>query len=274
MARHTLGVIIGNRDFFPDILVSEARRDVLTLCESLGIDVVLLGEHDTKRGAVETWHDARACADLLRAHRDRIDGVLVCLPNFGDEKGVADTLKLAGLGVPVLVQAYPDDLTHLQVERRRDAFCGKVSVCNNLNQYGIPYSLTQRHTLRVSSPEFREELVAFLGVCRVVTGLRGARIGAIGARPNAFNTTRYSEKLLQAAGISVSTLDLSEVLEGARRLGDDDPRVTQAFADINGYAPSPGVPNVALTSMAKLGVVVLEWATRLDLHATAIQFWS
>lgn len=274
MARHTLGVIIGNRDFFPDVLVSEARRDILALCESLDIDVVLLGEHETKRGAVETWQDAKICADLLRAHRDRIDGVLVCLPNFGDEKGVADTLKLAGLGVPVLVQAYPDDLAQLQVERRRDAFCGKVSVCNNLNQYGIAYSLTERHTVPVSSAEFREELKAFLGVCRVVKGLRGARIGAIGARPNAFNTTRYSEKLLQAAGISVSTLDLSEVLEGARRLSDDDPRVRQAFIDITGYAPSPGVPNASLTSMARLGVVVLEWATRLDLHATAIQCWS
>jgi L-fucose isomerase-like protein len=274
MARHTLGVIIGNRDFFPDVLVSEARKDVLALCASLDVECVLLGEGQTKLGAVETWAHAKACADLFRQHRDRIDGVLVCLPNFGDEKGVADTLKLAELNVPVLVQGYPDDLDQLHVERRRDAFCGKVSVCNNLNQYGIPFSLTERHTLHVAAPEFREELLKFLGVCRVVKGLRGARIGAIGARPNAFNTTRYSEKLLQSAGISVSTLDLSEVLENARRLRDDDPRVRQKLADIAGYAPAPNVPNASLALMAKLGVVVLEWASQLDLQATAIQCWS
>jgi L-fucose isomerase-like protein len=274
MARHTLGIVIGNRDFFPDVLVAEARKDILALCESLDVECVILGEDQTKLGAVETWAHARACGDLFRAHRDAIDGVLVCLPNFGDEKGVADALKLAGLDVPVLVQGYPDDLGQFNVERRRDAFCGKVSVCNNLNQYGIPFSLTDRHVVHAASPDFREELQRFLGVCRVVNGLRGARIGAIGARPNAFNTTRYSEKLFQAAGISVSTLDLSEVLERARRLGDDDGRVKQRLAEITGYAPAPGVPSASLVLMAKLGVVVLEWATQLDLHATAIQCWS
>jgi len=274
MARHTLGVVIGNRDFFPDVLVTEARKDILALCESLEVECVLLGEDQTKLGAVETWAHAKACADLFRQRRDMIEGVLVLLPNFGDEKGIADALELSRLNVPVLVQASPDDLGQLHVERRRDAFCGKVSVCNNLNQYGIPFSLTGRHTLPVASAEFREELVRFLGVCRVVNGLRGARIGAIGARPNAFNTTRYSEKLLQSAGISVSTLDLSEVIEGARRLADDDPRVRARLAEIAGYAPAPGVPDASLTSMAKLGVVVLEWAAGLDLDATAIQCWS
>lgn len=274
MARHTLGVIIGNRDFFPDVLVSEARKDVLALCASLDVECIILGEEQSKLGAVETWAHAKACADLFRRHKDVIDGVLVCLPNFGDEKGVADALKLSGLTVPVLVQGYPDDLDKLNVQRRRDAFCGKISVCNNLNQYGIPFSLTERHTVHVASPEFKNELLKFLGVCRVVKGLRGARIGAIGARPNAFNTTRYSEKLFQAAGISVSTLDLSEVLEDARRLADDDKRVTDKLREITGYAAAPNVPNAALTLMAKLGVVVLEWVNRLDLDATALQCWS
>ena len=274
MASHTIGVVIGNRDFFPDALVSEARRDILALCGALDVECVMLGEDQSKLGAVETWQDAKATADLFRRHAARIEGVLVCLPNFGDEKGVADALQLSGLRVPVLVQAYPDDLGQLHVERRRDAFCGKVSVCNNLRQYGIRFSLTDRHTVAIPSPAFRDELTRFLGVCRTVNGLRKARLGAIGARPNAFNTTRYSEKLLQSSGISVNTLDLSEVLESARALADDDPRVKDKLADIAAYAPAPGVPVAALTSMAKLGVVVLEWATRLDLDATAIQCWS
>jgi L-fucose isomerase-like protein len=274
MARATLAVIIGNRDFFPDQLVTEARRDLIALCASLDIDVVLLDEQASKLGAVETWQHARACADLFRRHRDRIQGVLVCLPNFGDEKGVADALKLAALDVPVLVQAYPDDLNQLQVQRRRDAFCGKISVCNNLRQYGIRYSLTDLHTVYVSSDEFKRELLNFLSVCRVVSGLRRARIGAIGARPNAFNTTRYSEKLLEATGVSVSTLDLSEVLDGARRIGDDDARVREKLAEIQGYAAAPGVPNPSLVLMAKFGIIVSEWMTSLDLDASAIQCWS
>src|SRR5262245_43925652 len=157
MTQATLGVIIGNRDFFPDVLVSEARRDLLALCAELGIGAGLLDEAATKRGAVETWTHAKACGELFAKHRDRIDGVLVCLPNFGDEKGVADALKFSGLDVPVLVQACPDDLDQLHVQRRRDAFCGKISVCNNLRQYGFKYSLTERHTLHVSSAAFRAE---------------------------------------------------------------------------------------------------------------------
>lgn len=270
----TLGVIIGNRDFFPDRLVIEARKDLLALFAELRIEAVLLGENDSKLGSVETWNDAKRCAELFRAHRDRIDGVLVSLPNFGDEKAVADTLKLSALDVPVLIQAYPDDLTHLNVERRRDAFCGKVSVCNNLRQYGFPYSLTSIHTDAVSSATFREDLRDFLGVCRVVKGLRKARIGAVGARPNAFNTTRYSEKLLEAAGISVSTMDLSEALGDANRLGDNDARVKARLDEIRAYAGSSGVPVEALVKMAKLGLVLDDWMLKYDIQATALQCWS
>ena len=160
------------------------------------------------------------------------------------------------------------------MQRRRDAFCGKISVCNNLQQYGVPFTLTARHTIGLTTEEFKRELTEFAAVCRVVGGMKRARIGAIGARPNAFNTTRYSEKLLEASGVSVSTLDLSEVLDGARRLDEADARVKQKLADITAYAAAPGVPDAALTLMAKFGVIVSEWMTHLDLDATAIQCWS
>src|SRR6478735_26225 len=89
----TLGVIIGNRDFFPDVLVGEARRDVERLFAPLNVRPVLLTPQDTKLGGVETYADARKCAALFAAQRDEIQGVVVVLPNFGDEKGVTDTLK-------------------------------------------------------------------------------------------------------------------------------------------------------------------------------------
>jgi L-fucose isomerase-like protein len=223
---------------------------------------------------VETWGHAKICADLFRANRDRIEGVLVTLPNFGDEKGVADTLKLSGLNVPVLVQAYPDDLTQFSVERRRDAFCGKVSVCNNLRQYGISFTLTTLHTVRPGDSTFGEDLRQFVATCKVVNGMRRARLGAVGARPNAFNTTRYSEKLLESAGISVSTIDLSELFGAAGRMGDADASVAGKLREIRDYARADGVPAEALVKMAKLAVALEEWMRRYDIQATALQCWN
>src|SRR6516225_11389037 len=167
----TLGIIVGNRNFFPDALVAEGRREVLEVLAERNIKAVILDEQSTKLGGVETWQDARKCAALFDEQRHRINGILVVLPNFGDEKGVADTIKLSGLEVPVLIQAYPDDLTRFQVERRRDAFCGKISVCNNLYQYGIPFSVTKLHTVDPKSDPFKADLDDFLAVCRVVDGM-------------------------------------------------------------------------------------------------------
>ena len=272
--KNTLGVIFGNRDFFPDYLVNEARKDILALFQEMNIDGVMLGEQETKLGSVETYAHAKACAELFKANRERIDGVLVVLPNFGDEKGVADTLKLSGLNVPILVQAYPDDLGALNVERRRDAFCGKISVCNNLRQYGYAFSLTSLHTSHPKTEAFKADLQKFVGVCRVVKGLRSARLGAIGARPGAFNTVRYSEKILQFSGITVTTVDLSEILGDSARLSDDSARVKAKLEEIHAYARHDSVPSPAILRMAKLGTVIDDWMKNNDLQATALQCWD
>jgi L-fucose isomerase-like protein len=270
----TLGVIIGNRDFFPDVLVGEARKDLTKLFEQANIKSIMLTPEQSKLGGVETYAEARKCADLFSAHRDKIDGVLVCLPNFGDEKGVADTLKMANLNVPVLVQGYPDDLNALGVARRRDAFCGKISVCNNLKQAGIPFTLTTRHVVHPNDSTFKVDLAKFVAVCRTVNGLRGARFGAVGARPGAFNTVRYSEKILEHYGISVTTVDLSEILGKAGKLSGDDARVKGKIDAINDYAPSKDVPTDKILQMARLGVVLDEFIAANDLDSTAIQCWT
>ncbi len=269
-----LAVLYGNRDFFPDVLVAEARRDVAAAFARLGIRAVQLGESDSKLGGVETHADACRCADLFRSHADEIDGVLVCLPNFGDEKGVADTLQMARLNKPVLVQAYPDTLDQLTPERRRDAFCGKISVCNNLVQRGIRFTLTTEHVSHPASDSFQRDLERFLAVCRVVNGLRGLRLGAIGARPAAFNTVRYSEKILERNGVSVTTADLSEILPAADRMDAGAEAVKAKLAEIRSYAPAPGVPAEKLVRMAKLGVVLSQWMEANAIDATAIQCWT
>ena len=274
MAKVTLGVIVGNRDFFPDRLVTEARADILKLFSEMDIEAVMLDENATKLGGVETWAHAKICGELFKKNAGRIDGILVSLPNFGDEKGVADTIKLSGLNVPILVQAYPDELNQLTVERRRDGFCGKISVCNDLRQYGYAYSLTELHTVHSLSDSFRTDLAQFVGVCRVVKGLKNARFGAIGARPGNFNTMRFSEKMLQSFGMSVVTVDFSEILGNASRLSDDEPRVKAKLDAIRSYAKSDAVPSPALVRMSKLGLVIDDWMKEYDLTASAIQCWT
>jgi L-fucose isomerase-like protein len=272
--RMTMGLIIGNRGFFPDHLAREGREEMIKVLNDAGIDVVAVGQDDTKYGAIETREEARKCAQLFDSKRHEIDGVIVSLPNFGDERAVADTLRMANLDVPVLIQATPDDASKMTIKYRRDSFCGKMSVCNNLKQYGIPYSLTDTHTVAPDSEEFIGDLERFAGVCRVVNSLQGVRIGAIGARPAAFNTVRYSEKLLERAGISVETVDLSEIMGRIEKRPDDEIGVQNKLKAIQEYLPTDGVPSHALLRMAKLSAVVEDWMAEAEVVMSGVQCWT
>jgi L-fucose isomerase-like protein len=272
--RPKLGLIIGNRGFFPDHLCATGRADMLRVMEAAGIDAVALSTDESKFGAVETFGEAKRCAALFKKHREEIEGVIVSLPNFGDERAIADTLRMSGLHVPVLVQATPDTPGKMTIRDRRDSFCGKMSACNNLMQYGIPYSLTTLHTEAPDSEEFKRDLAWFVAVCRVVRGLRGLRVGAIGARPAAFNTVRYSEKLLEAHGISVVTIDLSEILGRIHNMNADDAAPQRKLADIKRYVTTSDVPESSLIKMAKLGAVIDGWMQENELAISAVQCWT
>jgi L-fucose isomerase-like protein len=269
-----LGLIVGNRGFFPGHLAAEGREAMLRVLGAAGVEVIALTTQDSKYGAVEAFEEAKRCADLFRQHRDSLDGVIVTLPNFGDERAIADTLRRADLHVPVLIQATPDSAGKMTIADRRDSFCGKMSACNNLMQYGIPYSLTTLHTESPDSAEFTKDLQWFLGVCRVVRGLKSLRIGSIGARPQAFNTVRYSEKILETAGISVITIDLSEILGRIDKMKDDDPAGQAKLKAIQAYVSTKDVPANSLMKMAKLGAVVDGWMQETDTVISAVQCWT
>lgn len=274
MNETTLGVLVGNRGFFPVALARDGREEILRVLEQEGYKSLCLGPEDTRFGVVETLQDARRCADFFRKHRDEIDGIVVTLPNFGDEKAVANALRMAGLEVPVLVHAFPDEPHHMMLGGRRDSFCGKISVCNNLWQYGIRYTLTTKHTVSPASDSFRQDLEMFTAICRIVKGLKNARVGVIGARPAAFNTVRFSEKLMEHAGISVETLDLSEVLGRISRMKDEDAKVKTKLEGIQGYVATRGIPPASLAKMAKFGAVVDEWMQANELAGTSVQCWT
>jgi len=274
MKKTTFAVIVGNRAFFPDALAKQGRKDMLDLLGKYGFNSVALSMQQTKYGAVETYDDAKKCAELFAQNSGKIDGIIVTLPNFGDEKGVADTIKLSGLDVPILIHAEPDTQGKMSSAERRDSFCGKISVCNNLRQAAIPFTLTTSHTVEAASAEFKQDLDEFASVCRILKGLRNVRFGAVGARPNPFNTVRFSEKILELSGISVQTIDLSEILGMVGRLADNDRAVKGKLNAVQKYISTESIPADCLLKMAKFGLVLDRWVKENDLAGTAVQCWT
>ncbi|MBM4025806.1 MAG: fucose isomerase [Planctomycetes bacterium] len=273
----TFGLIVGTRGVFSVELARSGRKQLVNQIKDLGHRAVILPQDATPSGVVETLADARKCADLFNQHRNEIDGVIVALPNFGDELGIVNALQFAKLDVPVLVQASDDDLSKLDTQHRRDSFCGKLSVCNNLYQYGIPFTDTATHTVALDSPAFARDLEFFAGVCRVAGGLRNARIGAIGARPAAFQTMRASEKLLQQSGITVAPVDLSEILAAAGRMDVKSSRARRALEKIKSYGSVPAqIPDVEakFERNLRLFLAIQDWMDANEIDAAGVQCWT
>jgi L-fucose isomerase-like protein len=270
----TFGVLISNRSFFPDHLVLSTRKKLLSSLQKWGHSIVTLSTDDTFMGETMSYDEAKKCAQLFKTHADEIDGIIVSLPNFGEETGIADAIKWSGLTCPILVQACDDDFDKLQLENRRDAFCGKLSLCNNLYQYGIRYSLTTRHTCPVDGPEFEGDVSKFAKVCSVVKAMRTARIAQIGARVKPFRTVRYSEKLLQQCGITVETEDFSEILADIRTINDEK-LIAAKIAEITSYGNvTPFTSDDKLVKQAKLCIAIETWVRNHHCDASAIQCWD
>jgi L-fucose isomerase-like protein len=267
------GVIVGNRDVFPDHLAKEGRLEIISVLKELGFPYVILSESDTKDGVVESYSDAKKCAKLFRDNKDSIAGIILCLPNFSDEKAFANTLKLSDLNVPILIQASSDEVDKMNRKFRRDAFCGKLSVCSVLYQHGIPFTLTETHTCPINSDAFKADIIKFEGVCKIVKKLKNARFGQIGVRPNAFETVRYSEKILQLHGITIEPIDLSEIFGEISRLLDGDPKVKEKIQLIKDYTPTTTFPEDGILKLAKLAVVVENWVLENELDGFAFQCW-
>jgi len=270
----TFGVIVGNRGFFPDHLAKTGREEIISVLESVGARAIVLSPEESKFGAVESYDESMRCAELFKKHADEIDGIILTLPNFGEERGIVDAIRLSGLKVPVLVQATPDRAEAMTIAVRRDSFCGKMSACNNMMQYGINYSLTTLHTEALTSAEFTADLEWFSAVCRIVKGLKNLRIGAIGARPTAFNTVRYSERLFETSGISIETIDLSEIFGRINKMKDNDDAAQAKLAAVKSYVSTKGIPEEALLKMSKLGAVIDGWMKQTHVTISAVQCWT
>lgn len=271
----TFGLIVGTRAYFNSDLAIDVRKTLLDELDKAGYGYVILDEEDTPTGgSMETVQDGKKCAGLFRANRDDIDGIIVSLPNFGFEIGIINAISRAELNVPVLVQACDDENDKVDLDSRRDAFCGKISVCNNLYQYGIPFTDTTLHTYSIHSPLMMQDVVKFAAICRVVKKLTHMRLGQIGTRPLGFNTCRVSEKLLQQSGITVVPADLSEIIFAAERIAGDDPALAEKVQAICRYATVPEEYRQKVAKQAKFGLAVERWIEDNEVDACAIQCWD
>lgn len=272
--KQTFGVIISTRNIFNSQLAVDAREKVQKKLESMGYGYVILPTNETPTGNVEGYQDAVKCAALFKKNSDIIDGIIVVLPNFGDELGVVNSIKLSGLNVPVLVQACDDNNNKVDVKSRRDAFCGKLSVCNNFYQYDIKFTDTLYHTYSLDSEAFNQDILKFAGICRVVKGLSNLRVGAIGTRPIGFQTMRFSEKLLQKYGITVVPVDMSEIIAAAQSIDEKDTAVEEKVKAIQNYGSCSTVHKGKIAKQARFGLAVENWINENDIDISALQCWE
>jgi len=271
----TFGLIVGTRDIFSAKLGIAAREILLRKLDALGHNYVILPVSETVSGSIDNYDDGKKCAKLFSQNRDIIDGIIIVLPNFSNELGIVNAIKLSNLNVPIMVQAIDDDNDKVDVHSRRDAFCGKISVCNNFYQYGIKFTDTTFHTYPLDSELFDTDVTNFAGVCRVTNGLRNARIGAIGARPAAFQTVRASEKILQASGITVVTVDLSEILGAANKVDMNAAELKNKLSEIKAYGKiSSLVKEDKIVRQAKFGIAVENWLEANEIDASTIECWD
>jgi L-fucose isomerase-like protein len=269
------GLIVGTRGCFNGKLAMEGRAQLIKKMEDLGFGYVILPPDATPTGVVETTSDGIKCARLFQENRSEIDGIIVVLPNFSNELGIVAAVHGAKLDVPVLLQASDDYLDRLSTSERRDSFCGKISVANNFHQYGIRFTDTTWHSCAIESEAFAQDICRFEKICRVHGGLSNARIGAIGARPTDFQTMRYSEKLLQASGITVVTCDLSEIIGAAARLDDKAAAVVAKVGEIKAYGNIVAeATNEHVVRQARLGVALDEWIALQGVQAAGVQCWT
>ena len=262
----------GNRGFMPAELIEGARKDMVEAVTEAGYEYLIMDRDATRYGAVETRDEGRIYARWLMSHKGEYDGVILCQPIFIDENGAITALQDAG--VPILMQAYPDEIGKMDFAHRRDAFCGKFSVTDVFEQYQVPYTVMTPHVVHPLSEAFAQNLHDFAAICRVVNGMKRFTIGCIGARTTAFKTVRFDEITMQRHGINVESFGLSELFELVRAKKDEDEAVKRKRKVLEGYTDFSGVPEEKKQMLAKISVVIDEYIESYHLDAVALRCWN
>ena len=272
MKKQTFALYFGNRGFMPAELIEGARVDMVKAVTDAGYDYIMMDKDATRYGAVETRDEGRLYHDWLKAHEGEYDGVILCMPIFIDENGAAAALQDAG--VPILMQAYPDEIGKMDFKNRRDAYCGKFGVTDTFYQYQIPFTVMRPHVVHPLSDAFKQNLDDFAAICRVVKGMKRFNLGCIGARTTAFKTVRFDEVTLQRYGINVESFDLSELIFKVGQKADDDAKVLARIEDLKAYTDFTRVPAKNMLNLAKISVVIDEYIDEYHLDAVTLRCWN
>ncbi|MGI6705963.1 MAG: L-fucose/L-arabinose isomerase family protein [Clostridia bacterium] len=272
MEKMTFALYFGNRGFFPESLIAGARREMKEAVEQLGYHTLMMDEKATRTGGVENAEEGRKYAAFLEAHRGEYDGVILCLPNFGDENGAIAALR--DCGVPILIQAYPDEIGKMDFEHRRDAYCGKFSIMDVFYQYNLPFTVFKPHVIHPTTEAFKKQLLDFAAVCRIVKRMRRFTVGAIGARTTAFKTVRFDELTLQKYEITTEALDLSELFMRVRDIKEGTDKFAQKKERLLNYTNWTGVPEEKIDMLTKVSVAIDEIIDDYKLDALALRCWE
>ncbi len=262
----------GNRGFMPAELIEGAREDMVKAVTDAGHEYLIMDKDATRYGAVETRDEGLLYHDWLKSHEGEYDGVILCMPIFVDENGAVAALQDAG--VPILMQAYPDEIGKMDFKHRRDAFCGKFSVTDVFYQYKIPFTVMKPHVVHPLSEKFQENLRDFAAICRVVKGMKRFNLGCIGARTTAFKTVRFDELTMQRYGINVESFDLSELIFFVNQKADDDEKVLAKVKRLESYTNFTKVPEKNKLTLAKISVVIDEYIENYHLDAITLRCWN
>lgn len=266
-----LGFIPANRGFFSDTLAAKMRKETIAALKGAGANVVVPSAKDTKVGCVETLDEAIQVGRMLR--EAQVDGIVVSAVNFGDEQGVAICIKESGLRVPILIVGCQEEAALSPDIERRDSFCGLLSIGEALRQLGLAYSVPEVPICFPTDESFRGTAERFIAVCRVVNGIRRARYGQVGARPDAFWTCRYSEKALQQLGPTVVSVDHSETFAAVRAM-PTNAAVKRVVADIQKSVDCSAVDDEVLAKIAKFELVLKKFVADNKIDAMAVQCWT
>lgn len=268
----TFALCFCNRGFMPGELIYGAREDMIKAVTDAGYDYIAMDAELTRYGGVETREEGRLYARWLREHEGSYDGVIFSMPIFADENGAITALQDAG--VPILMQAYPDEIGKMDFAHRRDAYCGKFSVTDVFTQYQVPFTVMKPHVVHPLSTTFAENLRDFAAICRVVNGMKRFNVGCIGARTTAFKTVRFDEITLQKYGINVESFDLSEVFFKVGKKADEDVKVLAKAEKLKAYSDFTRVPEKNMLTLAKLSVVLDEYIEEYRLDALTLRCWN
>jgi len=267
-----LALLVANRGFFPSSVIEAAYDEMRQAAAKAGVELLEIEKDKVKYGAVETTQEGMVYHDFLEQHHGEYDGVIICLPNFGDENGIKAALR--DVNVPVLLQAYPDEIGKMDFASRRDAFCGKLGLCSVFKQMGFKFTSGKPFVMHPLSAAFEKELAEFVSICNIVKRMRYMRLGVFGARTTAFKSVRFDEGAMEARGCDTEVFDLTMVMEKYNEIDENSADVAFFKEKLLSAGDFCDAADYALGNLAKFGATLKAFVDEQKLDAISVRCWS